>query len=1078
MGNIFDRIAAEDAAKKDHHYTNIFDRIKAQDAAAQVTPEETSQVMPEEASPLDTPPTAADWDTPLQDGQLGAPKSTLGIASEGDLSARDEVNYIRDNFGNIVKPVPAMAYSSAKRGLGGVVKQSGELLSSDALTDYGQGMLDDTALVDKEINKEHPLRENSWAQGIRSGASSTYMHAPFMLAGGAVTSVGKPLLGMATSLLPMGTITEGDAYAKYRDRGFSPEDATVGGSVEGVIEVATESLPTKRVLGALAAPAKKNIGRVLKGFLKLGGEEYVGEHLATLGQDLTDRIMSRPDMTGEEKAKKVNDYFTVINPKTGHTDFYDNMKQTMIATTTQMLLMGTVGVAGNATRKPTNPVPTGRAEEDRIAQIDAETQLMKDELARRAAAEAERRVNQALAVQGDAEFAPSDLVNELPDGVNAIPLDNLNGDTLSPTPKIEHKPVKQLEDNGGAPQLTGGIQVTPGGTAITPEQKGQLVNQKDLTLLEQGANTQEDSNLSKQISNLSKIVVANPDNEVAAANLDKLVKTQDRRNLVQEVKKEERTGGERRAQDLRNVRVSDMSLDDTKAALLQNELTGIPNRRAYAEATDFGKANKSVQIAIDADNLKWVNDNLGHGNGDEMLRQIADALHSELDEAFHVSGDEFIAQGDEIFTMLSQLDKVQEKLNDVTLEMTLDDGTVITKKGLDITYGISETGNLKDADTDLAEQKRIKEASGQRAARQEEPRGVTRTSPEGQVDQVNQGEEVVSWTTKDKEADPRLYDDTLRTSLVDYVNASSIAHQNMGNESQGRLQSGNPTFIQDARLAMGKSGTIEKVRNAVERAAAGETLGRAQRAAVKVVLDHMEELKNQHDNAPVAEDTRPDVPYDEAPVVERTPNVEAEAPKTPEKTEEVATRPAPKTEDRTAPETAPKPAAKPDTTGVNRDTAVHNLINKRRNAMAIVVTDESAKLGNYVLVHDGTKRGKWQAVDANGKVTTPSQYISDRIDRAVDGGQFEDYSPDMEKVTKKPAKSSSKTEKPFVPMFSKRSEPNKGLKTEDIPDTIDVDVSVKTEDGTTADVKMNAKEAHAQLSEEISKLESVLDCVS
>jgi len=79
-------------------------------------------------------------------------------------------------------------------------------------------------------------------------------------------------------------------------------------------------------------------------------------------------------------------------------------------------------------------------------------------------------------------------------------------------------------------------------------------------------------------------------------------------------------------------------------------LTGIPNRRSFYQAlTSESKRARRYQrpttIAyLDVDNFKQVNDQLGHGVGDELLKTIGKALDAtlrETDTAARLGGDEF-----------------------------------------------------------------------------------------------------------------------------------------------------------------------------------------------------------------------------------------------------------------------------------------------------------------------------------------------------------------------------------------------------------------------------------------------------
>jgi len=82
----------------------------------------------------------------------------------------------------------------------------------------------------------------------------------------------------------------------------------------------------------------------------------------------------------------------------------------------------------------------------------------------------------------------------------------------------------------------------------------------------------------------------------------------------------------------------------------EDPLTGIPNRRAF-----FGALDRAVEWSrrqgmswvlayLDVDNFKKVNDTLGHGVGDEVLRRVARTLREgtrRIDVVARLGGDEF-----------------------------------------------------------------------------------------------------------------------------------------------------------------------------------------------------------------------------------------------------------------------------------------------------------------------------------------------------------------------------------------------------------------------------------------------------
>ena len=79
---------------------------------------------------------------------------------------------------------------------------------------------------------------------------------------------------------------------------------------------------------------------------------------------------------------------------------------------------------------------------------------------------------------------------------------------------------------------------------------------------------------------------------------------------------------------------------------LTDHLTSLPNRRAFEERLKVAYERKDAftLLYIDLDGFKQVNDKLGHGAGDDALRDVAQILAGSIrqaDMAARVGGDEF-----------------------------------------------------------------------------------------------------------------------------------------------------------------------------------------------------------------------------------------------------------------------------------------------------------------------------------------------------------------------------------------------------------------------------------------------------
>jgi two-component system, cell cycle response regulator len=91
-------------------------------------------------------------------------------------------------------------------------------------------------------------------------------------------------------------------------------------------------------------------------------------------------------------------------------------------------------------------------------------------------------------------------------------------------------------------------------------------------------------------------------------------------------------------------------IQQLKSMSITDELTGLYNRRGFLmmarkQLELAGRINKTMWlIYMDIDNMKWINDNLGHHEGDNALKNVANILKQtfrESDVLARIGGDEF-----------------------------------------------------------------------------------------------------------------------------------------------------------------------------------------------------------------------------------------------------------------------------------------------------------------------------------------------------------------------------------------------------------------------------------------------------
>jgi diguanylate cyclase (GGDEF)-like protein/PAS domain S-box-containing protein len=158
--------------------------------------------------------------------------------------------------------------------------------------------------------------------------------------------------------------------------------------------------------------------------------------------------------------------------------------------------------------------------------------------------------------------------------------------------------------------------------------------------------------------------------------------------------------------------------DELKALLLVDELTGLPNRRAFITLSEqalklaMRMERDVLMIFIDVDHLKYINDTYGHLAGDRALIDTARVLRESCREAdiiARLGGDEFVAlmtvDSDQTAELVCERIKARVDLHnheiDRGYQLSLSVGATRSKA-----EGTMLADLLAQADTALYEQKR------------------------------------------------------------------------------------------------------------------------------------------------------------------------------------------------------------------------------------------------------------------------------------------------------------------------------------------------------------------------------------
>jgi len=176
--------------------------------------------------------------------------------------------------------------------------------------------------------------------------------------------------------------------------------------------------------------------------------------------------------------------------------------------------------------------------------------------------------------------------------------------------------------------------------------------------------------------------------------------------------------------ELRDIKRKKELEDELKKLSLTDELTNLNNRRGFLKLAEQQLRisdrirKKSILIYIDLDNMKWINDNLGHKVGDKYLMDFADILRKSFrksDIIARIGGDEFVVLC--LSESENYLDKILSRLNK---NIEIYNSTMDNPFKMSISIGISIYDPLKPisleelleiADKRMYEEKKSKKSS-------------------------------------------------------------------------------------------------------------------------------------------------------------------------------------------------------------------------------------------------------------------------------------------------------------------------------------------------------------------------------
>jgi len=214
------------------------------------------------------------------------------------------------------------------------------------------------------------------------------------------------------------------------------------------------------------------------------------------------------------------------------------------------------------------------------------------------------------------------------------------------------------------------------------------------------------------------------------------------------------SGGERREDKKLREAYQHLTEQEFEEQVMRDPDTNLWNKRKWNQDKNEGKP----VAVLDADALKWINDNLSHSAGTQMLRQIANEINSMGGgaEAYRYGGDEFIVTHPDADKLQSIVEKAVSRINQLP---RIEEAGKSVKVQVSVGYG----ADFDSADAALQEEKDRRITSGERA----DSRVAGATPPSLRVTQAEDSPQMPLFAMS-KDFD-KFNDDQLNKSTGTYV---------------------------------------------------------------------------------------------------------------------------------------------------------------------------------------------------------------------------------------------------------------------------------------------------------------------